>query len=135
VFAAIQALLEKNNWLGQWGFIQSRTDYLNLLANADGVLSTALHDFQGLSVLEAYASGCLPLVPDRLAYQEFIPAQYRYPSFIDDEEREAKAAADCIANWVQGDQASNSLLDSPKDLGWQQLRKVYCDLFESKFGA
>ena len=44
------------------------------------VLSTALHDFQGLSILEATILGCIPLVPDRLAYQEYVPSDFRYRS-------------------------------------------------------
>src|SRR5690606_41355992 len=50
-----------------WGFLAHREDYDRLLRSADIVVSTALHDFQGLAMLEAMASGCLPLAPDRLA--------------------------------------------------------------------
>ena len=62
--------------LNQW--LQNREDYLAQLQAADVVLSTALHDFQGLAVQEACIMGCLPLVPDALAYPEFIPTSYRY---------------------------------------------------------
>lgn len=53
--------------------------YADFLADGGFVLSTALHDFQGLSVLEAAAAGCVPVVPDRLAYPEWIGERYRYP--------------------------------------------------------
>lgn len=36
-----------------WGFLESRAKYDRLLRKADVVLSTALHDFQGLSLLAA----------------------------------------------------------------------------------
>lgn len=62
--------------INQW--LEDRTDYLTQLASADIVLSTALHDFQGLAVQEACILGCLPLVPDALAYPEFIPQIYRF---------------------------------------------------------
>lgn len=129
-FDQIHALLKQNGWLGCWGFIASRNDYLKLLANADAVLSTALHDFQGLSVLEAYALKCLPIVPDRLAYQEFIPAQYRYPSLLNEEILEAKVAADCITRWAQTPRDSVNLLDPPNSLAWESLTKSYYELFE-----
>jgi hypothetical protein len=48
------------------------------------VVSTALHEFQGLSVLEASQAGCLPLVPDRLCYPEMYPADCRYDPDVPD---------------------------------------------------
>jgi len=77
----------------QWGFLESRSDYDQLLRRAEIVVSTALHDFQGLSMLEAMASGCVPLAPDRLAYREYVPPACRYPSHEQDPEAEAEAAA------------------------------------------
>lgn len=70
------------------GHIPDRNAYLDLLRRCDVVLSTALHDFQGLAVLEAISCGCVPLAPKRVAYPEFIPAKFLYASYpdnIDDE--------------------------------------------------
>ncbi|WP_339806872.1 DUF3524 domain-containing protein, partial [uncultured Marinobacter sp.] len=84
-----------------WGFLENRQDYDQLLTRADIVVSTALHDFQGLSMLEAMASGCVPLAPDRLAYREYVPELCRYASHEQDAQAEAEAAADCLANLVR----------------------------------
>lgn len=62
--------------INQW--LENRDEYLAQLRSADVVLSTALHDFQGLAIQEACIMGCLPVVPDALAYPEFIPQVYRY---------------------------------------------------------
>jgi glycosyltransferase involved in cell wall biosynthesis len=78
--------------------IEDRHDYHQLLRHCDVVLSTARHDFQGLSVLEACALGCTPLVPDALAYPEYFPSHCRYPVTSDDPVRQARAAADCLLN-------------------------------------
>ena len=64
--------------LEHWGYIQSRPTYYEILHQADFVLSTALHDFQGLSVLEAVAHKCVPIVPHNLAYGEYFDTQYLY---------------------------------------------------------
>lgn len=64
--------------LESWGFIESEARYREVLSACDVVLSSALHDFQGLSVLEAVGAGCCPVVPDRLAYQELLDQGYRY---------------------------------------------------------
>ncbi len=53
-----------------WGYLESDSAYRAALSRADVVVSTALHEFFGLSVVEAVAAGALPLVPDRLAYPE-----------------------------------------------------------------
>lgn len=53
-----------------------REEYVELLGRATLVLSTALHEFFGIAVLEAASAGAMPLVPDRLAYPEVIPGKF-----------------------------------------------------------
>lgn len=84
-----------------WGFLDSREDYDQLLRQADIVVSTAMHDFQGLSMLEAMASGCVPLAPDRLAYREYLPDRCRYESHEEDSALEAQAAADTLEQLLE----------------------------------
>lgn len=76
-------LLARHGRLGKTGFIEERDQYLSLLASCHVVLSTALHEFQGISVQEAMATGCIPIVPDRLVYPEYVMAQHRYASPAD----------------------------------------------------
>jgi glycosyltransferase involved in cell wall biosynthesis len=82
--------------LVQFGYIESIARYRALLRAADVVLSTALHEFQGLAVMEAVAHQCLPVVPDRLAYREIYPVECRYESHADDPDREADSAVALI---------------------------------------
>ncbi len=56
-----------------WGFAPSRHDYGTLLQQADLIISTADHEFFGVSVLEAMAAGAVPLLPNRLSYPELLP--------------------------------------------------------------
>ena len=51
-----------------------------MLAGSDIAVSTALNEFFGLAMIEAAYSGCFPLVPDRLAYPEIYPVEFRYGS-------------------------------------------------------
>ena len=78
IFNKIKALLKERGWEGCWGFIENEAQYLDLLTRSDMVLSTAHHDFQGIAVLEAVAAGCVPLVPNRLAYPELFPEEFCY---------------------------------------------------------
>lgn len=55
------------------GTIEHRIEYLEMLARADAVLSTARQEFFGVSVVEAMYLGCLPLLPRALSYPELLP--------------------------------------------------------------
>lgn len=91
-FEEIKKRLSERNWLGQWGYIESKDEYQRVLADSQYVLSTSIHDFQGLSILEAVANGCIPLLPNRLVYPEIFSSNYLYDSSVD-LEREAQSMA------------------------------------------
>lgn len=57
---------------------QAREAYDQIMRNVDIVISSALHDFQGLSMLEAILNGCIPLAPNRVAYPEYIDEKLLY---------------------------------------------------------
>lgn len=69
-----------------WGYVASREEYLALLARADLVISTADHEFFGISVLEAVAAGAFPILPARLSYPELIPPALQNACLYTDEE-------------------------------------------------
>ena len=80
-----------------FGFAKDRESYARLLWEADVVVSTAHHEFFGISILEAIYCGCYPLLPHRLSYPELLPAPHHdahlYHSFDDLVARLRKAAA------------------------------------------
>jgi len=61
----------------QFGYVEHFDDYARWLWRADIVVSTAIQESFGASVVEAMYCDCLPLLPDRLAYPQFIPADRR----------------------------------------------------------
>ena len=81
------------------GFLSSRTEYADLLGRAHLVVSTARHEFFGVSVLEAVHAGARPVVPDRLAYPELFPARFRYA----DESDLASTLEQLCTSWTRGD--------------------------------
>ncbi len=62
---------------------EGRSAYAALLSSSDVAVSTAQNEFFGLAMVEACAAGCMPLVPERLAYPEIYPASFRYDGFDD----------------------------------------------------
>ncbi len=55
-----------------WGYAASRDDYLRCLHSADIVVSTAIHEFFGIAIVEAIAAGAIPILPRRLSYPEIL---------------------------------------------------------------
>ncbi len=70
VFA--QARKEFASEICRWGYQASRTEYESALLEADVFVSTAVHEFFGLSAVEAILAGAYPLLPNRLAYPEIL---------------------------------------------------------------
>jgi len=76
-----EALIKIENLLGNKIVVNgkvSKKEYEYYLARASIVVSTAIHEFQGLSMLEAVSAGAVPLVPDDLCYREQYNSDYRY---------------------------------------------------------
>ncbi|CAG37256.1 tRNA-queuosine alpha-mannosyltransferase domain-containing protein [Desulfotalea psychrophila] len=61
-----------------FGYAESYEAYAQLLQRADIVVSTAIHEFYGVAVIEAVRAGCVPLLPRRLSYPELFAEEYLY---------------------------------------------------------
>jgi len=122
VFNRIQQRFQSQ--IASWGYIESRQAYLHILQQSDIVLSTALHDFQGIAILEAVACGCIPVVPDRLAYPDFIPASFRTDSF-DEPTKDAASIADGIINISRQTESYRKHMPDLSRLFWSRMAELY----------
>ena len=59
-----------------WGYAPDTAAYRDLLWRADIVVSTAIQEFFGISVIEAMYCGCVPILPRRLSYPEILPPEH-----------------------------------------------------------
>lgn len=59
-----------------FGFVKHADEYKRLLEIANIMLATSIQDFFGISVVEAIAAGCYPVLPDRLAFPEHVPESH-----------------------------------------------------------
>ena len=64
------------NRIAVYGYRESREEYDSWLRKSDIVISTALQENFGISIVEAVAAGAFPLLPHRLAYPEVLPDHF-----------------------------------------------------------
>lgn len=82
--------------IDHWGYAKSAEEYRGILASADLIVSTAIHEFFGIAVVEAMSAGCLPVFPDRLSYPELVNRDTTYLY-----DGTTQALADTIKAWSE----------------------------------
>ncbi len=118
------AFKQFSDHIRRWGF-QPRNEYHQALKECNLVVSTSLHDFQGLALQEAIANGCIPVVPNRVAYPEYIPEDLRYEGNAENEADEL--ARKLMHIWNNGYQ----LPDNPVEgYTWSKLKQKYQQVFQ-----
>ncbi len=123
--------------IDRWGYEQSRADYEAALLEADVFVSTATHEFFGLSAVEATLAGAYPLVPRRLAYPEVfdLPGdgtseQYFYEGGAADLAGRLTGLVTRIENNDSLVQAAASIRERLKRFEWPNLAPVLDDAVE-----
>lgn len=103
-----------------FGYVSSREEYFTLLGQCDIVVSTAHHEFFGLSVMEAVGAGCIPVVPDRLSYPELYPGNYLYGS---------NKLTEKLVEVLNGVESFRLPLDEihPMQYSWAAVKKKYAN--------
>lgn len=70
IFDKAKEIFKEN--IVNWGFISSYDEYQKALTTIDILVSTADHEFFGVSVMEAIDAGVFPLLPQKLSYPELL---------------------------------------------------------------
>lgn len=83
-----------------WGYVRQREEYVRLLCGADVVVSTAVQENFGLSIVEAAYGGAHPLVPRALSYPEVIPAESHRTCLYEAEEELAERLAGLLTGRI-----------------------------------
>ncbi len=70
----------------QYGYEVSKKKYQDWLKQGVIVVSTAIQENFGISIVEAVRYGCYPLLPNNLSYPELIPAKHHSDCLYSSEE-------------------------------------------------
>ena len=118
-----------------YGYAEDFKEYSSLLHRADIVISTSLHEFFGISMLEAIYCGCHPLLPNRLSYPELIPESLHSPllhaPILYEDDDELFAIMKRILNGEERQLPVSTLKGISAHLEWSQHVQHFDQLFES----
>ncbi|MCE5258706.1 MAG: DUF3524 domain-containing protein [Chloroflexi bacterium] len=112
----------------QFGYLDSRADYARWLWQSDLVVSTALHDFFGASIVEAMYCGCFPILPNRLSYPQFIAPEFAARCLYDSQAGLVELLADALHNIAEIRLLSFRKLAAQYD--WSIIAPQYDDALE-----
>lgn len=100
--------------------------YRGLVSSCDIVVSTALQEFFGISVVEAIAAGCRPVLPNRLSYPSLIPEEYHDTVLYPD-----GGVAEAMMEAVAEPASPPGLPASMERYSWDVMAPVYDDSLEA----
>jgi len=101
----------------------SRQDIISYLTRAKVYLHTTKMEHFGISIAEAMAFGCLPVVHDSGGAPEFVPDQYRYK----DSKIAAMKVEQAITKWSP--QKAKSMVNTAERFSENNFSKRLIDLF------
>jgi len=118
------AKIDLADHIDRWGFQTNRNEYINALTESDVIVSTANHEFFGISVIEAIAAGAYPLLPKRLSYPQIIgnididhPEDFFYDGSVNDLAEKLTHLAKRIQN--------DTLWQNNPNIGIEGMKKFY----------
>ena len=122
---------EAKQKLGQrirhFGYAEDFADYANWLWQADILPVTSHHDFFGASVVQAIYCHCTPLLPDRLAYPEHLPAHTHARYLYADDQALKERLREMLE---KPETVDESLPGHAARYDWQEQIAKYDDLFD-----
>ncbi len=94
--------------------------YRDVLSESDIVVSTARHEFFGVSVVEAIAAGSLPLLPNALSYPELIPVRW-HDTVLYQPGTFGRRLADMVTGLDEARRATSGLAASMERFAWSAV--------------
>ena len=78
-----EARIRFSHRIDAWGYQETRTHYQQVLSQSHIIVSTAIHEFFGIGIVEAALAGVYPLLPKRLSYPEIFDSE-KHPHYFYD---------------------------------------------------
>jgi glycosyltransferase involved in cell wall biosynthesis len=105
--------------------------YARLLRQANVVVSTALHEFFGMAVVEAIYCGCFPILPRRLAYPEILPTSHHERCLFEDHAGLLERMRWALTHRREANQSKRELRAAVQRFDWARMAPEYDALLEA----
>lgn len=115
----------------QFGYLESRDDYFSMLRDGTIVVSTAVQENFGISVVEAMRMGCLPLLPDRLSYPEILPKPFHRDLLYRSQDDLVDKLSKLLRDPIDFEEARHTLSREMGKHAWQRRISEYDALLEA----
>ncbi len=119
IFSKAQKILSSK--IIHHGYVENYNKYVELLSLADYLPVTSHHDFFGISVVEAIAAGCTPILPRNLSYPEHLDPLL-YPDIFYNNEDEFLSK---LKKSIQSPAENKHLREEMSKYDWTNLEKKY----------
>lgn len=108
-----------------FGYVEDKSGYDDLLEMATILPVTCNQDFFGGSVVEAIAAGCIPILPNRLAYPEQIDKNLKECYILNDESDWYEKLRDVIQNLKKHQENILVLRKHVERYNWFKIKADY----------
>jgi glycosyltransferase involved in cell wall biosynthesis len=108
-----------------YGYVESRKEYINWLQKGAIVLSCAIQENFGISIVEAARFGCIPLLPDRLSYPEIMPQKLHSRVLYQTKQDLVEKLADRLINYQDYLLLQKTLSMKMEQFSWEIIVRQY----------
>ncbi len=108
-----------------FGYVESRDEYVSWLEKGAIVISCAIQENFGISVVEAVRFGCIPLLPDRLSYPEIIPREFHPQVLYRTKKDLSEKLQDRVKNYQKFEGLQKRISDAMASFSWDIIGKKY----------
>ena len=114
----------------QYGYEPSREAYIGWLKKGNIVVSTAVQENFGISVIEAARYGCIPLLPNRLSYPEIIPAAFHPQVLYDSQNALRDKLTALLYDYTSFQELRMNLADAMGRFAWESTIEQFDGVLE-----
>lgn len=126
IFTTSKKIFE--NEIIQWGYLNSKEEYIKHLWKADIMPVTSKQEFFGISVMEGIYCETWPILPNRLTYPELIPKEYHSENLYDSDDDLYKKLIFAINNYQSLKKIN--LQHVVKKYDWTKIASKYDSVFQ-----